>query len=95
VRFYVEMHRTLTLGAALPGLHQKAIRASAKLFFLLLPPYSPDLNPIARFARLKKLLRMATEINVDATWHRIGGLLACFSPQDCAHYFANAGYASA
>ena len=71
-----------------------AIRAAgAKLFFL--PPYSPDLNPIEQvFAKLKTLLRKAAERTVEATWKRIGALLASFTPQECANYFANAGYAS-
>ena len=74
---------------------RRAIRAvGAKLFFL--PPYSPDLNPIEQvFAKLKTLLRKAAERTVDATWKRIGALLAHFSPQECARYLANAGYASA
>jgi transposase len=74
---------------------RRAIRAAgAKLFFL--PPYSPDLNPIEQvFAKLKTLLRKAAERTVDATWQRIGTLLAAFTPQECANYFANAGYASA
>ena len=71
-----------------------AIRAAgAKLFFL--PPYSPDLNPIEQaFAKLKTLLRRASERTVEATWKRIGALLDRFSAQECANYFANAGYAS-
>ena len=71
-----------------------AIRAAgAKLFFL--PPYSPDLNPIEQvFAKLKALLRKAAERTVEATWKRIGALLECFTPQECANYLANAGYAS-
>ena len=71
-----------------------AIRAAgAKLFFL--PPYSHDLNPIEQvFAKLKTLLRKAAERTVEATWKRIGSLLACFTPHECANYFANAGYAS-
>ena len=74
---------------------RRAIRAAgAKLFFL--PPYSPDLNPIEQvFAKLKTLLRKAAERTVEATWKRIGALLATFSPTECANYFANAGYASA
>lgn len=74
---------------------RQAIRAAgAKLFFL--PPYSPDLNPIEQvFAKLKTLLRKAAERTVDATWQRIGALLQCFTSQECANYFANAGYASA
>jgi transposase len=72
-----------------------AIRAAgAKLFFL--PPYSPDLNPIEQvFAKLKTLLRSAAERTVEDTWRRIGSLLGHFTPQECANYIANAGYASA
>jgi transposase len=74
---------------------RQAIRAAgAKLFFL--PPYSPDLNPIEQvFAKLKTLLRKANERTVEATWRRIGALLECFKPAECANYFRNAGYASA
>jgi len=73
---------------------RRAIRAAgAKLFFL--PPYSPDLNPIEQvFAKLKILLRKAAERTVEATWKRIGALLECFTPQECANYLVNAGYAS-
>jgi transposase len=73
---------------------RRAIRgAGAKLFFL--PPYSPDLNPIEQvFAKLKTLLRKAAERTVEATWKRIGALLDCFTPQECANYLVNAGYAS-
>lgn len=73
---------------------RKAIRAAgAKLFFL--PPYSPDLNPIEQvFAKLKTLLRKAAERTVDDTWPRIGALIPSFTPQECANYIANAGYAS-
>jgi len=68
--------------------------AGAKLFFL--PPYSPDLNPIEQvFAKLKTLLRKADERTIEATWRRIGALLDHFSPQECANYLVNAGYASA
>jgi len=73
---------------------RKAIRAAgARLFFL--PPYSPDLNPIEQvFAKLKHLLRKAQERTVEATWQRIGSLLRAFSPQECAKYLSNSGYAS-
>ena len=73
---------------------RRAIRAvGAKLFFL--PAYSPDLNPIEQvFAKLKTLLRKADERTVEATWNRIGQLLEVFTPQECANYFANSGYAS-
>jgi transposase len=73
---------------------RRAIRASgARLFFL--PPYSPDLNPIEQvFAKLKTLLRKANERTVATTWTRIGTLLDAFSPQECANYLRNSGYAS-
>jgi transposase len=73
---------------------RQAIRdARAKLLFL--PPYSPDLNPIEQvFAKLKTLLRKAAERTLEATWRRIGTLLAEFSPQECENYIRNAGYGS-
>ena len=67
--------------------------AGAKLLFL--PAYSPDLNPIEQmFAKLKTLLRKAAERTVEATWRRIGCLLHTFTPQECANYLRNSGYAS-
>jgi transposase len=81
------------------GSHKRqAIRRSirsvgAKLLFL--PPYSPDLNPIEQvFAKLKTLLRKADERTIEATWKRIGALLDCFTPAECANYLKNSGYAS-
>jgi transposase len=68
--------------------------AGAKLFFL--PRYSPDLNPIEQvFAKLKTLLRKADPRTIDSTWRQIGMLLDRFTPEECANYFVNAGYASA
>ncbi len=68
--------------------------AGAKLFFL--PRYSPDLNPIEQvFSKLKTLLRKADARSIEATWRQIGALLDRFTPQECANYFTNAGYASA
>jgi len=68
--------------------------ADAKLFFL--PCYSPDLNPIEQvFAKLKPLLRKTDPRTTEATWRGIGSLLDRFTPQECANYLANAGYASA
>lgn len=71
-----------------------AIRA-AKAHLLFLPPYSPDPNPIEQvFAKLKHMLRDAAERTIEATWRRIGTSLDRFTPQECANYLANAGYAS-
>jgi transposase len=76
-----------------PAVRRLIRAAGAKLFFL--PPYSPDLNPIEQvFAKLKTLLRKADERTVEATWRRIGSLLDCFTPNECANYLKNSGYAS-
>src|SRR5438105_4810026 len=73
---------------------RRLIRAAgAKLFFL--PRYSPDLNPIEQvFAKLKTLLRKTDPRTTETTWRGIGDLLDRFTPQECANYLANAGYAS-
>ena len=60
-----------------------------------LPPYSPDLNPIEQvFAKLKQLLRKSADRTQEATRRRSGSLLDAFSPQECANYLRNSGYAS-
>ncbi len=67
--------------------------AGAKLFFL--PRYSPDLNPIEQvFSKLKTLLRKTDPRTTQTTWQNIGTLLDCFTPEECANYLVNAGYAS-
>lgn len=73
---------------------RQAIRAAgAKLIFL--PKYSPDLNPIEQlFAKLKALLRKAAARTIEAVCAAIGQLLDSFTPQECANYLKNAGYAS-
>ena len=80
------------------GSHKgKAVRrlirsAGAKLFFL--PKYSPDLNPIEQvFAKLKHLLRKCAARTTEALCAAIGQLLQAFTPEECANYFKNAGYA--
>jgi transposase len=66
-------------------------KAGAQLF--LLPPYSPDMNPIEMvFSKLKTLLRQAPERTVDGLWRRIGALLDQFTPDECANYLRAAGY---
>lgn len=74
-----------------PAVREAIEAAGASLLFL--PPYSPDFNPIEKaFARLKTLLRKAAERTVDGLWDRIGHLIDGFTPQECANYFAAAGY---
>jgi transposase len=77
-------HKTAAVRAAIA-------KASAQLF--LLPPYSPDMNPIEMaFAKLKTLLRQAPERTIDGLWRRIGALLDHFTPSECSNYFRAAGY---
>jgi transposase len=60
---------------------------------LLLPPYSPDFNPIEQaFAKLKARLRKAAARTKDALWLAIAEALHAFSPAECASYFRNSGY---
>lgn len=67
--------------------------AGARLWFL--PPYSPDLNPIEQtFAKIKHGMRCAQKRSVPDTWRHVGKLLEGIQPNECANYFANAGYAS-
>lgn len=60
----------------------------------IIPPYSPDLNPIEQvFAKLKALLRKAAARTYDKLWQSIGQIMDRFHPEECLNYFKNAGYA--
>ena len=64
-------------------------------WFLFLPPYSPDLNPIEMaFAKLKANLRRIGARTIDALWQAIGDICALYSPDECWNYLKAAGYAS-
>ena len=80
------------------GSHKgKAVRqlirsAGAKLLFL--PKYSPDMNPIEQvFAKLKHLLRKAAARTAETVCTAISAILRAFTPEECANYFGNSGYA--
>lgn len=65
--------------------------AGARLLFL--PPYSPDFNPIEMaFSKLKAGLRKAAERIVEGLWSAIGHLVDTVTPNECANFFAAAGY---
>jgi transposase len=73
------------------GVRQSIENAGCELLFL--PPYSPDFNPIENaFSKLKSLLRAKAERSVDALWNTVGEIVELFEPQECANYFAAAGY---
>jgi transposase len=77
-----------------PRTRQMIEAAGASLLFL--PPYSPDFNPIENaFSKLKAMLRKAAERTIDDLWDRIGSLIPTFTTQECANYFAAAGYDAA
>ena len=63
-------------------------------WFLFLPKYSPDLNPIEMaFAKLKTLLRKAKARTYDALWRAVGDICHLFDPNECWNFFKDAGYA--
>lgn len=62
---------------------------------LFLPPYSPDMNPIElAFSKLKALLRKAAARTNNPLRRALRHALSCFTPRECANFFAHAGYAS-
>ncbi|MFV0293293.1 MAG: transposase, partial [Paracoccus sp. (in: a-proteobacteria)] len=76
----------------------KSPKASATLrnigcWFLPLPPYSTDLNPIEMaFAKLKALLRKAAARTYDELWKAVGQICDLFTEDECLNYFIAAGY---
>ena len=71
---------------------RQAIRATGA-HLILLPKYSPDLNPIEKlFAKLKHWLRKAAARTPDAVCAAIAQILGALTPTECANYFAQAGY---
>ena len=82
----------------LPAHKGAAVRAAIEACgasLLLLPPYSPDFNPIENaYAKFKALLREAAARTVDALDGAIADAVNNFTPQECANYFTAAGYGS-
>ena len=104
-RAYVEQILAPTLGPGdlvildnlgshkVAGVREAIEAKGARLLYL--PPYSPDLNPIEpAFAKLKSLLRKAAARSVDTLWTAIADAIRNFTPQECANYFAHAGYST-
>ena len=64
-------------------------------WFLYLPPYSPDLNPIEMaFSKLKQLLRGVGARTFDHLIQALGGICDLFTPEECWNYLKHAGYVS-
>jgi transposase len=71
---------------------QAAIEATGARLRLL-PPYSPDFNPIElAFAKLKAVLRRAAARTIPELGTTIGNALPQFTPAECANYFTACGY---
>ncbi len=66
---------------------------TAGAWFLFLPQYSPDLNPIEMaFAKLKALTRKAAARSYDDLWRAVGDVCDLFTEQECLNFFNAAGY---
>lgn len=73
------------------GVRQAIEQAGAEL--RVLPPYSPDFNPIENaFAKLKALLRARADRTIPALWDAVGDLIDTFKPDECANYCQAAAY---
>lgn len=71
----------------------KAILKERGAWFLFLPPYSPDLNPIEMaFAKLKAHLRRIGARTIDALWKAVGSICDLYSAEECWNYLRQAGY---
>lgn len=63
-------------------------------WFLYLPPYSPDPNPIElAFSKLKAHLRRISARSFSSVFEAISDICKMYSPQECWNYFQTAGYA--
>ncbi|MDD9746786.1 MULTISPECIES: IS630 family transposase [Marinovum] len=72
----------------------KAMR-DAGCWFLYLPPYSPDLNPIEQaFSKLKAHLRRIGARTFTEVFEAIGSICNLYEPTECWNYFKAAGYVS-
>ena len=62
-------------------------------WFLFLPRYSPDLNPIEMaFAKLKALIRKAAARTYHDLWQAVGHVCDLFTDEECFNFFKAAGY---
>lgn len=81
------------------SVHRNARAAEAlkqrESWFLFLPPYSPDLNPIEQaFSKLKAHLRRIGARTYDDLIAATGDVCGLFRTEECRNFFKAAGYAS-
>ena len=66
-----------------------------KCWFLFLPAYSPDLNPIElAFSKLKTHLRRLEARTYDQLIQALGDICGLYDPDECWNFFNAAGHAS-
>lgn len=88
-----------SVGASTPWL-TKSLKSANLLkrqncWFLYLPAYSPDLNPIEMaFSKLKAHLRCIEARTYDTLIQALGNICDLFCPNECWNYFKAAEYAS-
>jgi len=71
----------------------REIIEQAGCWFLFLPAYSPDLNPIEMaFSKLKAHLRCIGARTIDDLNNAIASILDLYPPEECSNYFNAAGY---
>ena len=62
-------------------------------WFLYLPPYLPDLNPIEQaFSKLKAQLRKIGARTFTEVLEAIGSMCELYDPAECWNYFRATGY---
>lgn len=104
-RAYVEQALAPTLNPGdivvmdnLPAHKGAAVRTAIEACgasLLLLPPYSPDFNPIENaFAKFKSNLRKAAARTVETLETAIADASRAYTPNECTNYFNAAGYGS-
>ena len=80
----------------LPAHKSTAARETLKAigaWFLFLPKYSPDLNPVEMaFSKLKALIRKAAARTYDELWQIVGNVCKIFTDEECYNFFVAAGY---
>ena len=75
--------------------NQRAAKVLKKrgCWFLFLPPYSPDLNPIEMaFSKLKAHLRRIGARTFEALIAALGDICDLFEPLECSNFLKAAGY---
>ena len=67
--------------------------AGATTAAVLLPPYSPDPNPVELlWAKVKASLRSAAARSTEAIYKALGHALAAVTEDDCLSRFVHCGY---